>query len=141
LVEINNHIRALENRKRALLKKDDDRRKFLIGCYYLQLMNENEILRSRILEDMDSYLVRSKDRSLFHLPPKPKSRNSSRKMNDIPVPGPVSDAMTLRQAEILFIEKVLRDNDGNQQATARALGIARSTLVNKLRKYGLLQDS
>lgn len=50
------------------------------------------------------------------------------------VPGPV---LTLEAAEKAAIERALVASHGNRSQTARQLGIARSTLLEKLRKYGL----
>jgi DNA-binding NtrC family response regulator len=55
-------------------------------------------------------------------------------------------AMTNRDSEALFsleeaerahLARVLRHTDGNKRRAAHLLGIARSTLLNKVRKYGL----
>ncbi|MEZ5964984.1 MAG: sigma-54 dependent transcriptional regulator [Planctomycetota bacterium] len=43
----------------------------------------------------------------------------------------------LEAPERLILERALRHHGGNREATARALGINRSTLFHKLRKFGL----
>lgn len=43
----------------------------------------------------------------------------------------------LREPEKRLIERVLRRTRGNKRATARKLGISRSTLYKKIKKYGL----
>ncbi len=48
---------------------------------------------------------------------------------------PLKDA--IEPAERLLIERALAAHDGNRQATAKSLGINRSTLFNKMRRYGL----
>ena len=53
---------------------------------------------------------------------------------DTSAPLPV---MTLDAAEKAAIERALDASHGNRSQTARQLGIARSTLLEKLRKYGL----
>ena len=54
-------------------------------------------------------------------------------------PGPIT---TLKEAlegpERRIIERALGANGGNRKATAAMLGINRTTLFNKMRKYGLL---
>ena len=49
--------------------------------------------------------------------------------------------MPLRKAleipEKILLERALAHHGGNRQATAQALGINRSTLFNKMRKFGL----
>ena len=46
----------------------------------------------------------------------------------------------LGQAEERIIRKYLGINDGNRQQTAEMLGINRTTLFNKMRKFGLLEE-
>jgi psp operon transcriptional activator len=48
---------------------------------------------------------------------------------------PLRDALAAAEREILA--RALADHRGNRQATARALGIDRSTLFHKLRRHGL----
>jgi DNA-binding NtrC family response regulator len=44
---------------------------------------------------------------------------------------------TLREVEIETMRQALDANDGNQKAAARVLGIARSTMIHKMEKYGI----
>jgi DNA-binding NtrC family response regulator len=44
---------------------------------------------------------------------------------------------TLRDVEIETVRQALAAHDGNQKAAAKVLGIARSTLIHKMEKYGL----
>lgn len=48
---------------------------------------------------------------------------------------PLPDDLTLEQLEHLYIRKVLLRNGGNVAATARKLGISRSTLWRKMKHY------
>ena len=90
----------------------------------------------------------------------PRSRTTSskplvpRRQRPCPLPahtGLVADepdvadlpgAQTLREAlegpEQRIIERALELNDGNRKRTAAMLGVNRTTLFNKMRKYGLL---
>lgn len=43
--------------------------------------------------------------------------------------------MTLEQVEKMTIQKALRFYQGNQERTARALGISTKTIYNKIRQY------
>jgi transcriptional regulator of acetoin/glycerol metabolism len=43
--------------------------------------------------------------------------------------------LTLRELERLAIREALRRNDGNISATARELGIGRSTLLRRLKEF------
>jgi two-component system, NtrC family, response regulator AtoC len=47
------------------------------------------------------------------------------------------DKKPLREIEREYILKVFRDEGSNRSSTARALGISRSTLQEKLKKYGI----
>jgi len=62
---------------------------------------------------------------------------------DAPAPLDTGDVVPLKRAledpERRIIEHALRANGGNRQDTARALDINRTTLFNKMRKYGLLE--
>ena len=44
---------------------------------------------------------------------------------------------TFREAEKRFLESALRAHDGNVRATARSLGMSRTTLYRKIERYGL----
>jgi DNA-binding NtrC family response regulator len=47
-------------------------------------------------------------------------------------------ARTLRELEIDAIRQAIEAAEGNQKSAARSLGIARSTLLQKMEKYGML---
>jgi transcriptional regulator with PAS, ATPase and Fis domain len=49
-------------------------------------------------------------------------------------------ALDVTQAEVEAIERMLRAMDFNRAATARALGISRVTLYNKIRRYRIRLD-
>jgi DNA-binding NtrC family response regulator len=52
-------------------------------------------------------------------------------------PHPAGNGQTLEDVERAHIERVVRQCDGNLSRAARILGIDRSTLYSKLRRYGL----
>jgi two-component system response regulator PilR (NtrC family) len=54
-----------------------------------------------------------------------------------PLPEPSTTDLTLATLERAHIERVLQKNGGHRLATARDLGISRSTLYEKLARYGL----
>jgi large subunit ribosomal protein L7/L12 len=64
---INARIRLMQNREQSKERKDNTRRKILIGSYYLEQVNKNNSFDS-IVKLMDSYLTRDSDRLLFDLP-------------------------------------------------------------------------
>lgn len=54
-----------------------------------------------------------------------------------PVETPSRQGATLRDIEREIIKTTLEKNDHNKSATAKQLGIARQTLLNKLKEYGI----
>ncbi|MEZ5402867.1 MAG: helix-turn-helix domain-containing protein [Bryobacteraceae bacterium] len=60
-----------------------------------------------------------------------------------PPPTPQAAAVLppLEEVERLYIEKVVRETGFNVSRAARILDIDRTTLYNKLRRYGLTRDS
>jgi transcriptional regulator with PAS, ATPase and Fis domain len=81
------------------------------------------------------------------------TRNSTLTVDDLPpqmregaqdAPARESDEVValktwLEDPERRYIEHALRRMNGNRQETAKALDINRTTLFNKMRKYGLLE--
>ena len=65
---INARIRLMQNREQSKERKDNTRRKILIGSYYLEQANKNNSFDS-VVKLMDSYLTRDSDRMLFDLLP------------------------------------------------------------------------
>ena len=63
---------AIEARQRAKQKeqdrKDDTRRKILLGSYLIKKMESNEANKQKILADLNEYLTEDRDRILFDLP-------------------------------------------------------------------------
>jgi DNA-binding NtrC family response regulator len=49
----------------------------------------------------------------------------------------VAEAITLRDMERLTIKSALASTGHNKSLTAKKLGIARQTLLNKIKEYGL----
>ena len=65
---INARIRLVQNREQSKERKDNTRRKILIGSYYLEQSNKNNSFDD-IIKLMNSYLIRDSDRMLFGLKP------------------------------------------------------------------------
>jgi hypothetical protein len=63
---------AIEARERSKQKeqerKDDTRRKILLGSYLIKKMQANEANKEKILADLEEYLKEDRDRKLFNLP-------------------------------------------------------------------------
>ena len=70
---------AIEARERTKQKeqqrKDDTRRKILLGSYLIKKMQSNEANKEKILAELNEYLTENRDRQLFDLPLKPESTN------------------------------------------------------------------
>ena len=66
---LNARIQAAEARGRVSARKQDTRRKILIGAYYLDQAQQNPDQWSQLVKIMADYLTRDSDRRLFGLPP------------------------------------------------------------------------
>ena len=49
-------------------RKDDTRRKILLGSYLIKKMQSNEANKEKILMELNEYLTENRDRQLFDLP-------------------------------------------------------------------------
>ena len=62
---------AIEAREKSKQKeqerKDDTRRKILLGSYLIKKMNANETNKEKILAELNEYLTEDRDRILFDL--------------------------------------------------------------------------
>lgn len=65
---LNARIRLMQNREQSKERKDNTRRKILIGSYYLDQANKNNSFND-VVKLMDIYLTRDSDRKLFGLTP------------------------------------------------------------------------
>lgn len=65
---LNARIRLMKNREQSKERKDNTRRKILIGSYYLDQANKNNSFDD-VVKLMDKYLTRDSDRKLFGLTP------------------------------------------------------------------------
>ena len=81
--QLKEQIKLLENKERLRAKKMDTRRKILVGAFYIELMEKDKDLKKKILAKLDGFLTRPRDRQLFGLPEKPKSKDRT---EDKPVP-------------------------------------------------------
>jgi hypothetical protein len=62
---------AIEAREKSKQKeqerKDDTRRKILLGSYLIKKMHANEANKEKILTELNEYLTENRDRQLFDL--------------------------------------------------------------------------
>lgn len=65
--KINARIQAAEARSKSVERKQDARRKILVGAYYLD-MAQKEGKQEQLIKRMDEFLTRDSDRKLFNLP-------------------------------------------------------------------------
>lgn len=71
LKQLKEQKKLAENREKKKAKeqerKDETRRKILIGSMYLQRMKNDEQYKQNILQALDRYLTENRDRKLFGL--------------------------------------------------------------------------
>jgi len=61
-------IKLVQNRETRQKRKDDTRRKILVGAYFLeQLKNDDDF--DQLVNQLDKFLTRDSERKLFNLPP------------------------------------------------------------------------
>lgn len=63
-----NSIEEELSKNNAKKRKQDTRRKILLGAYLITKMNQNPNLEQQVLRDLDKYLNKKIDRELFGLP-------------------------------------------------------------------------
>ena len=65
--QIDARIKLIEAREKAKAKKEDTRRKILIGAMIMEQMEKSEEARKKILVNLNGFLTRPLDRGLFGL--------------------------------------------------------------------------
>ena len=60
---------AEKNREREKSRKEETRKKILIGAMVLDGMSKNQDYQSKMLKNLDKYLTAERDRKLFNLTP------------------------------------------------------------------------
>lgn len=61
-------IEAREKKRQSeQQRKDETRKKILLGSYLLKKMSENEYENKKILDDLNEYLTEDRDKKLFNL--------------------------------------------------------------------------
>jgi DNA-binding NtrC family response regulator len=89
---------------------------------------ENVLERALVLGEADA--ITAEELELSDRPPPPE-------LLETPDPSVPHDAV-MEDIERRRLTNALRDAEGNQSTAARALGMPRTTFINKLRRYGLL---
>ena len=71
LKQLKAHKQAIEAREKSKQKaqnrKDDTRRKILIGSCMIKLIKDDPVAKERLLSHLDRYLTEERDRKLFDL--------------------------------------------------------------------------
>lgn len=75
--QLNAQIQAVRAREQAQKRKDDTRRKVLIGGVVLKMLKTGEMPQERLNQILDKHLDSERDRTLFGLPAKSKTEQST----------------------------------------------------------------
>ncbi len=68
--QINAQIQTLRAKEQSQQRKQDTRRKILIGGVVLKMLKTGEMPQERLTEILDKHLASARDRALFDLPAK-----------------------------------------------------------------------
>ncbi len=68
--QINAQIQALRAKQQSQQRKQETRRKILIGGVVLKMLKTGEMPKERLTALLDKHLASARDRALFDLPPK-----------------------------------------------------------------------
>ena len=66
--QLNAQIQQLRTRDAAQKRKEDTRRKILLGALVMEMMSKGELDRDKIMKRLDGFLIREIDRKLFDFP-------------------------------------------------------------------------
>ena len=67
---LNAQIVKQRNKESQLKRKQDTRRKILLGALVMNLMDSGSLSREKMMKELDVYLTKDIDRALFDLPPR-----------------------------------------------------------------------
>ena len=70
--ELKAQIRKEKNKLSQAERKQDTRRKILLGALMMEMMKQGELNEKKISQKLDDFLSRDIDRKLFSLPEKTK---------------------------------------------------------------------
>ncbi len=80
--QINAQIQALRAKEQTQQRKQETRRKILIGGVVLKMLKTGEMPKERLTAILDKHLASDRDRVLFDLPPLPKQQPPPSTAND-----------------------------------------------------------
>ena len=72
--QLNAKIQAVKTKKARQDRKDDTRRKVLIGSVVMKMVREGEMPQERLTQLLDKHLEKEADRTLFKLSEQVKSK-------------------------------------------------------------------
>ena len=72
--QLNAQIQQLRTRDAAQKRKEDTRRKILLGALVMEMMSKGELDRDKLMKRLDDFLTREIDRKLFDLPVKDEQK-------------------------------------------------------------------
>ena len=83
--QIDARIKLIESREKAKAKKEDTRRKILIGAMVMEQMEKSDESKKKILASLNGFLTRPLDRKLFNLDASQSShkRESTKKLIEV----------------------------------------------------------
>lgn len=90
--QLNAQIQKIRNRESEQQRKEDTRRKILLGALMMELMEKGELDRDKIMARLDGFLTREIDRKLFDLPVVAKKVEESEQKEKIEPTKAVSKA-------------------------------------------------
>ena len=65
--ELNAQIQKIKSKEAVQKRKEDTRRKILLGALLMEMMENSELDKNKIKKRLDSFLTRDIDRKLFDL--------------------------------------------------------------------------
>ena len=66
--ELSAQIQKIRAREATQKRKEDTRRKILLGALVMEMMSKGELDRDKLMKRLDGFLTREIDRKLFELP-------------------------------------------------------------------------
>jgi len=80
--QLNAQIQALKQKENQKKRKEDTKRKILIGGVVIKMLNSGEMPKDRLQQILDTHLVKDSDRALFDLQPKPKAKSKAQTLKE-----------------------------------------------------------
>ena len=80
--QLNAQIQAIKSKEAIQKRKDDTRRKVLIGGVVMKMLRTGEMSQDRITKMLDKHLEKNADRALFDLPENTKSEEKETRLEE-----------------------------------------------------------